>query len=112
MRKLDRGWNRMTDIEKIERLRRAAMSLRAAKPEDWKNTFFTSEEWADMCDDHADSIAAGKIIDGKEVEEEESPEELLAGAKAAKAVLDLLRRYDVGTLGALIDRFSKKKQGE
>jgi hypothetical protein len=108
----EREMSCMTDSERIERLRRGAERLRIVNPRDWKNTFFTPGEMADMMDDRADRIEAGEIIDGKDLEEEESPEELLAGAKAAKAVLDLLRRYDVGTLGTLFDRFSKKKQGE
>jgi hypothetical protein len=96
---VEMSWDDMTDIAKIARLRREAENFRAVKSE-WD----MAEELADMCDAEADRIEAGDVIDG---DEKESPEQLLAEAEVARDVVDLLKRYDAGTLGELIERYSK-----
>jgi hypothetical protein len=59
-----------------------------------------------MCEEYADRIESGEVVDGEEVEEEEEDPEQL---KATEQLIDLLRRHDVGTLGGLIERYKRRK---
>jgi hypothetical protein len=93
-----RKWDEMTDRQKIVLFRDAAERLRA-KPTA-RVRFMTAEEWADAFDDHADQIEAGDL-------DEESPEQAAAETEAAKQVIELLERYDAGSLGALFKRFER-----
>jgi hypothetical protein len=105
---------KIPDAEMVVSLRRAAEDLRTGKSKNpFKRKYITAEELADMADEYADRIEAGEIVDGVEVEEELTPEQrkqLLAEAKLAKGMADLLRRHDAGSLAALIKRDSKKKK--
>ena len=93
-----RKWDEMTDRQKIVLFRDAAERLRA-KPTA-RVGFMTAEEWADAFDDHADQIEVGDL-------DEESPEQAAAETEAAKQVIELLKRYDAGSLGALFKRFER-----
>jgi hypothetical protein len=102
--------NSLSDSEKIASLHRTAEDFRTGKLETpWKN-FLTTEECADMCDDFADAIEAGEIVDGEWAEEEKTPEQLLAEAENSRRIADLLKRHDAGSLGELIKRYSKKTE--
>lgn len=93
-----------TDKEMVAGLRREAEALRAGKKETPWPDYITTEECAEMCDDAADAIEAGEIVDGEWVEEEKTPEQLLAEAENSRRIAELLRRHDAGSLAELIKR--------
>lgn len=95
-------WDAMTDRQRIEYLRRSAGYLRTLEPGPADEAVMTAEEWADAFDDEADCIE--RMEDG-ELAEEESPAQLLAEAETARQILDLLKRYDAGSLPELIKRY-------
>jgi hypothetical protein len=89
-------WDAMPDRQKITILRREAERLRALEPQPHEQAFMTAEEWADVFDEEADQIETG--------EEEETPEQLAAEAKASQQIADLLKRHDAGSLNTLFKR--------
>ncbi len=95
-------WDDMSDIEKIRNLRRAAKDLRkGGKEATWIEPGYR-EGVADIFDAAADRIEAGE---DPRVEEEESPERLKAQAEVARSMVHLLKRYDAGSLAALLKRW-------
>jgi hypothetical protein len=97
----------LPDSEKVEGFRRIAEDLRTERLENpWRN-FRTAKELADMADDYAGAIEAGKIVDG-EIVEEVDLERLRTEAETARRVIDLSRRHDAGSLAELNERFSKE----
>jgi hypothetical protein len=104
LEKIARQWNGMTDDKKIKALRDQADCLRAMGPNLQVNAIFTAGEMADLMDNYADHIAAG------ELEEEESPEQLAAGAEVSLQMAELLKRYDAGSLNTLLKRYGAKDE--
>jgi hypothetical protein len=105
---------KVPDKDMVANLRREAEELRAGKDESWRDftyegaPIWSADEWADMLDEHADAIEAGKIVDGEDVEEEQTPEEIEAEHEALKQLLDFLRRNEANSLDELFKRWEKE----
>jgi hypothetical protein len=107
---INRSESRMNDAEMVAELRREAEDIRAGRSIVWKNfaIFASAEEAAIMCDEYADAVEAGEIVDGEDVEEEETPEQLMAEAEVARDLAEFLERHDAGSLAGLLKRWSLK----